>query len=129
MASNSSSAVLGLFVLLQLAGFLALALGSLYLLYCLSRAASSLDRMASVAEAWLVWQQTSAQKPHPSSPPAPAQSVTPFTPIPETPIPETPIPETPIPETPIPETLVPEPSVPATERPESPFRPAPDLQP
>ena len=60
MASNSSSAVLGLLVLLQIAGLLALALGSLYLLYCLGRAAAGLDRLASVAEAWLVWQQQSA---------------------------------------------------------------------
>ena len=56
MASNSSSALLSLFLLLQLAGALALALGGLYVLYCFHRAASGLERLADVAEAWLALQ-------------------------------------------------------------------------
>ena len=60
MASNASSAVLSLLVLLQIFGILVLGLGWLYLLFCLGRAANGLDRLASVAEAWLVWQQQSA---------------------------------------------------------------------
>lgn len=68
MASNSSSAVLGLLVLLQLAGLLALALGSIYFLYCLGRAAAGIDRLADVAEAWLVWQQSSAAQPQTAPP-------------------------------------------------------------
>lgn len=74
MASNSSSAVLSLFVLLQLFGIVVLGLGWLYILYCLGRAANGIDRLASVAEAWLVWQQTSAnaQAPRPVAPTAPA---------------------------------------------------------
>lgn len=79
MASNSSSAVLGLLVLLQIAGLLALTLGGIYLLYCLGRAAAGLDRLASVAEAWLVWQQTtanSASAPVQNASSTPSQGVT-----------------------------------------------------
>ena len=74
MASNSSSAVLGLLVLLQITGLLALSLGSIYFLYCLGRAAAGLDRLADVAEAWLVWQQTSAARaPQTAASPPPSQ--------------------------------------------------------
>lgn len=59
MVSNSS-AVLSLFLLLQLLALLTLTLGGLYALFCLGRAATGIDRLASVAEAWLVWQQTQA---------------------------------------------------------------------
>ena len=68
--ANSSSAVLGLLVLLQIAASLALALGTIYFLYCLGRTAAGIDRLASVAEAWLVWQQTSAAR-APQNPPQP----------------------------------------------------------
>ena len=62
MASNSPAAVLSLLLLLQLTALLALTLGAIYLLYCLGRAAAGLDRLASVAEAWLVWQQTQSAR-------------------------------------------------------------------
>ncbi len=52
-SSESAGAVLALFLLLQLVGFLALLIGGIYLLACLQRAANGLDRMASVAEEWL----------------------------------------------------------------------------
>lgn len=56
MGSNSSNAVLSLFLLLQLGGALAFVLGGLYILYCFNRAAAGLERMADVAEAWLALQ-------------------------------------------------------------------------
>ena len=65
MASNSPAAVLSLLLLLQLAALLTLTLGGIYLLYCLGRAAAGLDRLAHVAEAWLVWQQTQSARPIP----------------------------------------------------------------
>jgi hypothetical protein len=54
-SSTGPSPVAALFsfwMLLQLAAVLALTLGGIYVLYCLNRAASSLDRMASAMEAW-----------------------------------------------------------------------------
>ena len=62
MESNAPNAVLSLFLLLQLGGALIFALGGLYVLYCLNRAASGLDRMADVAEAWLLMQQHQLQQ-------------------------------------------------------------------
>ena len=62
MESNAPNAVLSLFLLLQLGGALIFALGGLYVLYCLNRAASGLDRMADVAEAWLLMQQHQMQQ-------------------------------------------------------------------
>ena len=62
MQSNAPNAVLSLFLLLQLSGALVFALAGLYVLYCLNRAASGLDRMADVAEAWLLMQQHQMQQ-------------------------------------------------------------------
>ncbi len=62
MESNSPGTVLGLFLLLQIGGALMFALGGLYVLYCLNRAAAGLDRMADVAEAWLLMQQHQMQQ-------------------------------------------------------------------
>ena len=56
MGLNSSNAALNLFLLLQLGGALAFVLVGLYVLYCFNRAASGLERMAAVAEAWLALQ-------------------------------------------------------------------------
>ena len=56
MGFNSSNDILNLFLLLQLGGALAFVLVGLYVLYCFNRAASGLERMASVAEAWLALQ-------------------------------------------------------------------------
>ena len=50
------NSVINLFWLLQLGGALAFVLGGLYVLYCFNRAASGLERMAAVAEAWLALQ-------------------------------------------------------------------------
>lgn len=62
MESNSPGTLLGLFLLLQIGGALAFALAGLYVLYCLNRAASGLDRMADVAEAWILMQQHQMQQ-------------------------------------------------------------------
>lgn len=56
MGSNSSNAVLSLFLLLQLGGALAFVLGGLYVLYCFNRAATGIERMAEAAEGWLALQ-------------------------------------------------------------------------
>lgn len=56
MGSNSSNAVLSLFLLLQLGGALVFVLGGLYVLYCFNRAATGIERMADVAEGWLALQ-------------------------------------------------------------------------
>ena len=62
MESNSPGTILGLLLLLQIGGALVFALAGLYVLYCLNRAASGLDRMADVAEAWLLMQQHQMQQ-------------------------------------------------------------------
>ena len=62
MESHFPGTVLGLFLLLQIGGALVFALGGLYVLYCLNRAAAGLDRMADVAEAWLLMQQHQMQQ-------------------------------------------------------------------
>ena len=60
MENNPLTGLLGLLMLLQLAVVLMLLLGGLYALYCLNRAASGLDRLASAVETW-VTQTTRAQ--------------------------------------------------------------------
>ena len=62
MEFNSPGTILGLLLLLQIGGALVFALAGLYVLYCLNRAASGLDRMADVAEAWLLMQQHQVQQ-------------------------------------------------------------------
>ena len=62
MESNSPGTILGLLLLLQIGGALIFVLGGLYVLYCLNRAAAGLDRMADVAEAWLLMQQHQMQQ-------------------------------------------------------------------
>ena len=57
---NSPNVVLSLLVLLQLGGVLTFVLATLYVLYCLNRAASGLERMADTAEAWLALQHYQA---------------------------------------------------------------------
>ncbi len=55
-------------MLLQLAATLALLLGGIYALYCISRVASSLDRMASAMEMWATQRnEVEAQTPMPPS--------------------------------------------------------------
>lgn len=53
MESNPVTSLLGLVLLLQLGVLLLVLLGGLYALYCLNRAASGLDRMASALENWV----------------------------------------------------------------------------
>lgn len=54
MENNPLTGLLGLLMLLQLAVVLMILLGGLYALYCLNRAASGLDRLASAVESWVV---------------------------------------------------------------------------
>jgi len=85
MESGSSSPAMGLFIfwlMLQLVLMMALLVGGIYILYCLSRASAGLDRLASVAEAWMrqQQQQNAAGRPYdpmqqPSPPPSPPQPV------------------------------------------------------
>ena len=77
MQSNSPNAVLSLFLLLQLGGALAFALSGLYILYCFNRAASSVERMADAAEAWLALQhyQVAKNQATEQAPIAPAEPV------------------------------------------------------
>lgn len=53
MESNPLAGILGLLMMLQLGVVLLILLGGLYALYCLNRAASGLDRMASAVENWV----------------------------------------------------------------------------
>lgn len=48
--SNAGLGLLGFWMLLQLAAFIVFLLGGIYVLYCLGRAASGLDRLASAVE-------------------------------------------------------------------------------
>lgn len=53
MESNPVAGLLGLLMILQLIVVLAVLLGGLYALYCFSRAAAGLDRLASAVETWV----------------------------------------------------------------------------
>lgn len=82
MSGNGNAAVglLGFWMMLQLVFALLLLLGGVYLLYCASKAASGLDRLANAAEDWVALQRQ-AQAARPNLPPgrvAPAPQ--PFTP-------------------------------------------------
>lgn len=73
---NAALGLIGLWMMLQLVAFLALLLGGIYALFCLGRAASGLDRLASAVEA-MVESQTRqpggpfAPGPFPNGPGAP----------------------------------------------------------
>ena len=73
-SSQAITGMLGLWMLLQLAVLLALLLGGLYALYCLSRAASGLDRLAGAVEEWV------ARQAAPNAPPLPGQNPLPGAP-------------------------------------------------
>ena len=94
MESNPLAGILGLLMMLQLGVVLLVLLGGLYALYCLNRAASGLDRLASAMENWVA-QTTKMQAqqvaqntplpgqslrtpPTPSSTPSPSTSPTPL---------------------------------------------------
>lgn len=56
MESNPLTSLLGFWMMLQLFATLALLAGGIYLLFCLGRAASGLDRMANAMEDWVALQ-------------------------------------------------------------------------
>jgi hypothetical protein len=68
MESNPAVGLLGFWMMLQLAATLAILLGGIYALFCLGRAASGLDRMASALEEWVAAQNTSEEPMLPSAP-------------------------------------------------------------
>lgn len=83
MESNPAVGLLGFWMLLQLFATLALLIGGIYLMYCVGRAASGLDRMANAMEDWVALQTQAAQNatsqtgapastPVGSTPPAPS---------------------------------------------------------
>lgn len=101
MESNPVLGLLGFWMMLQLVASLALLIGGIYVLFCLGRAASGLDRMANAMEDWIALQKLQANLP--SQPILPQSSVssydlsTPAAPIPSaTPI-SAPVPFTPAP--------------------------------
>jgi hypothetical protein len=98
MESNPFAGLLGFWMMLQLFATLALLGGGIYLLFCLGRAASGLDRMANAMEDWVALQNQNLQNqsrpssaagstPGAGAPPIPVAlpsnaptSATPFTP-------------------------------------------------
>lgn len=94
MDSNPALGLIGFWMLLQLIATLALLIGGIYVLFCLGRAASGLDRMANAMEDWITLQNAHAQPLMPQKPgnafdlsvrvppvsAAPAQAI-PFTPV------------------------------------------------
>ncbi len=56
MESNPLTSLLGFWMMLQLFATLALLAGGIYLMFCLGRAASGLDRMANAMEDWVALQ-------------------------------------------------------------------------
>lgn len=61
MESNPALGLLGFWMMLQLVASLALLIGGIYLLFCLGRAASGLDRMANAMEDWIALQTAQSQ--------------------------------------------------------------------
>ena len=62
--------MLGLWLMVQLVVLLALLLGGLYALYCLSRAAAGLDRLAGAVELWVERESTKSSPSMLGAPPA-----------------------------------------------------------
>lgn len=72
MESNPVVGLVGFWMMMQLVAAVALLIGGIYLMYCLGRAASGLDRMAHAMEDWVAMEQARSQphgsgQPHPSS--------------------------------------------------------------
>lgn len=91
MDSNPALGFLGFWMMMQLVATLALLIGGIYVLFCLGRAASGLDRMANAMEDWIALQNPGAQNAAPQTPasrfdlgapsaPTGAPSMIPFTP-------------------------------------------------
>ncbi|HVF10433.1 MAG TPA: hypothetical protein VNA16_06510 [Abditibacteriaceae bacterium] len=59
-SGNPALALLGFWMTMQLVATLALLLGGIYALFCLGRAASGLDRLASAVEEWVSRQSRAA---------------------------------------------------------------------
>lgn len=78
MESNPALGLLGFWMFLQLVATLALVLGGIYVMFCLGRAASGLDRMANAMEDWVAQQNAQLQ----SKTPPPTVSPVPPTPVP-----------------------------------------------
>ena len=74
MENNPLTGVLGLLMLLQLAVVLMILLGGLYALYCLNRAATGLDRLASAVETWVVQTDKAQARSEAQNRPLPAQT-------------------------------------------------------
>ena len=86
-APQAVTGMLGLWLIVQLVVLLALLLGGLYALFCLSRAAAGLDRLASAVEQWVERENTKNPPPAPSAlfPDAMRPVPIPSTPIPPEP--------------------------------------------
>ena len=91
MESNPALSLLGFWMMLQLVASLALLVGGIYLMFCLGRAASGLDRMANAMEDWIALQTAQARTTMPhqsgssydlSTPAAPIPAPIPFIPAP-----------------------------------------------
>lgn len=84
MESNPALGLLGFWMFLQLVATLALVLGGIYVLFCLGRAASGLDRMANAMEDWVAQQnaQLQSKTPPPAVSPVPPTPVPPVAPVP-----------------------------------------------
>ena len=96
MDSNPALGLLGFWMMLQLMATLALLVGGIYLLFCLGRAASGLDRMANAMEDWIALQTAQSQPTMSQSNTLqrPAQTLDVSTPAPFTPsTPSTPQPQ------------------------------------
>ncbi len=75
MESNPLAGLLGLLMMLQLGVVLLILLGGLYALYCLNRAASGLDRMASAVENWVAQTAKFQEQQAAQNQPLPGQSL------------------------------------------------------
>lgn len=69
-SGNPVAGLIGLWMFLKLAGFVAVLAGGLYALYCLSRAASSIERVAIAMEDWIAQQNHRAGGAYGSSSPS-----------------------------------------------------------
>ncbi len=85
MESNPLAGLLGLLMLLQLIVVVVVLLGGLYALFCLNRAASGLDRLASAVENWVAQAAKLQAQQAAQNKPLPGQSTIPVPPTPPTP--------------------------------------------
>ena len=82
MESNPALGLLGFWMMLQLAASLALLVGGIYVMFCLGRAASGLDRLANAMEDWVALQSASARPIMPQQPGGSFDLTTPSSPAP-----------------------------------------------